>query len=237
MTATTPLPTQLSGRPLAGDRLLLPPNAPGTPPEVLEAQALVVESMGSYAEAGAVLRAARAELAAAPRLDKQRDSAALAAGKTPPRDRLETAAAEAVKAAERRHNAEAGLLASRQTQLGAAISEHHAAWAASLGKIVAEVERRALGLVEQLAAAADQLEAARAVAEGLEQWPMIRQLSQARFFKEDEGAVRRQREQVEADLVRADEQGYGSGRQIDRSVPALLTALRFEVRGRPPRAW
>jgi hypothetical protein len=157
---TTPIPTQLSGRPLAGDNLLVPENAPGTPPEVLRAQQLVIESMGSYAEAGAQFVAAKREAEAAPRLDRQRDAAALAAGKTAPKDRLTFAAAQALQAAEQQHAAQGDLLATRQTQLGQAISEHHAAWTASLGDTIAEAEEHALALVERLGAAVAALEAA-----------------------------------------------------------------------------
>ncbi len=237
MTAiTTPIPTQLSGRPLSGSNLLVPENAPGTPAPVLEAQALVIESMASFAEAGAALVAAKREAEAAPKLDRQRDAAALAAGKPQPRDRLTVAAAEALRIAEQQHDAQADLLASRQVALGQAISEAHAAWTASLGETIAKAEQDALGLVAELGAAVDRLGAARSVAEGLADWPMIRKLDQVRFFKMDPDIVARRREQAEADLDRADSQGYSSRHQVDRDVTALLVAVRREIGGRVPGA-
>jgi hypothetical protein len=235
VTATkNPIPTQLSGRPLSGTNLLVPPDAPGTPPEVLEAQALAVESMARYAEAGAALRAAKQEAEAAPRLDRRRDEAALASGKSAPRERLTVAAAEALKAAEDLHAAQGDLLATRQVQLGQAFSEAHAAWTASLGETIGTAERDALELVERLGAAVGALEAARAVAETLESWPDVRQLVQVRFFKEDQDLMRRRREQTEVDLDRSDQQGWSASRQIDRNTVALLTALRREIGGRVP---
>ena len=162
---TTVLRTQLSGQPLTGDDLPVP-DAPGVPGPVLEAQELVRESMQSYSEARAALRAAEGEAGAAPRLDRARDAAALAAGKSAPRDRLTFAAAEAVKAAQQRADAEAELLATRQVALGAAISEAYPSWSAEQDRIVAAAEAEALDLLEQLGVAVDQLQAARIFARG-----------------------------------------------------------------------
>ncbi len=241
MTATTEhrhIRVTLTGKPHPGDDLLLPEGTPGVPEAVAEAERAMRESMPRVAEAGAALKAATAEAKAAPQLDRARDSAAAAAGRPLPKDRLADAATAALEAAQRRYDAESAVLADRQQVYGQQVLEHHADWSAAQDKIVSEAEAEALELLEQLGQAIDQLSAARAVRNALRTFPVHGGLlSTWRVYKLPALLAERQRVQAERELDRADGQGYGSARQVSRDTIALLVALRAEVRGRAPRAW
>jgi hypothetical protein len=240
VTATTTehrrIRVRLDGRPHPGEEFLLPEQTPGVPAAVAEAEAAVRSSMPRLAEAGAALKHAASEARAAPRLDQARDAAAVAADKPMPKDRLTDAARAAVVAAQRRYDAEASLLAERQQVYGQAIVENHAEWSKHQDEIVSTAEAEALALLDQLGRAVDQLTAARSVRDALAEFPVHGGvLSAWRVWKLPALLAERQRVQAEAELDRADSQGGDSTLRVERTVIALLTALRAEVRGRVPK--
>jgi hypothetical protein len=235
MSATIPhLRTNLENEPLTGDDLLIADGNPGTPPAVVKAQKLVVESMHRHADARASLTAAEEEAKASPRLDQARDSAALAAGKSVPsaENRLENLAGVGLQVAQRRFDTEGVLLRDRQVALGAAISESHAAWTAAQDEIIRAAEDDALALHQQLGRALDVLAAARSTREGLAKWPEIRLLSHARFFKTNERFERARRLDVQARLDAADAQGQRGSQIVHRDSVSLMAALLREITGK-----
>jgi hypothetical protein len=211
---------------------------PHVPATVAKAEGLVRDAMPLYDEACAAVKAAELELRAAPRLDGQRDAAALGAGQPAPTDRLEAAAAEALRAARQHQAATSELLCQRQIDFAHAVSAAHESWSADQDQIVQEPEQHALELMAKLGHAVDALSAARSVKAGLENWPAAGEslyLSNVRFFKTPEKFQQLDREQAEERLSSADRQGFQSAQQVDRTPVELFAALKAEIAGRTPR--
>ncbi len=234
----TPEPALLK-LPLRGDPcsedLLLPANSPGVPKPVADAEQLVRESMVSWRESNAAVRAATEETKAAARLDTLRDSEAVAAGNEMPEDRLVDQARKTLTTCLQRQNAELETLRQRQLAYGYAVSREHAEWSSRQADIVSDAEAEALRLHSELGEAIDRLTAARSIEAGLADWPVDGgHLEHCRFYKRDERWQQHRREQAEADIRNRDEQNLSSRTTVDREPLALLAALKFEIVGRAP---
>lgn len=225
MTTATEPRYRLS-RPEAG--LIPPEGCEHTPRAVRAAADKALQAEEVYEQALAEVRAARADLKAAPAHDRSRDREAVALGQPLPEERLEHAAKRAVDAAERRLTATDANLRDCQVQLALRIQGTRDEWMAEQASHIANLNERAHDRIAELAELFNAMHLNQRVLDGLRDFPADGNLAGLSFGRERPRVQARRREHEAHAAARIRESatvGGGSAHTISLDVVSLLAGL------------
>ena len=217
----------------ADGRLVVPAGITGVPPVVRAASDACAKAASDYQQALAEWRAAKAEAQAAGGLDAAADRSALAAGLPMPTDRVRPEAERALGLAQR--GSEAAEAEVRQTAIAFArtVQVAREEWLPAAEGVVGDTQAEAIEALGTLAELCDRLVAERGVAAALKQWPGQGSLVNTTFLvSSDQNQAEEKRQRAEAEIRRADAQGFSSRQQIERDMAHLVAAVSIEITGR-----